>query len=314
MATQIAKVPGKSDRTSGDVELSPRQRRERDYHRRRAAELKAKIDEPVSLGVVTQQRRRWWNAYWETYRQALHAGLRGKRVLVAGCGFGEDAIRLAAMGAEVHAFDLSPESVAIARQRAAKMNLKIAFAVMPAEQTTYPDGFFEAVWFLDILHHVDIAATVKETHRILKPGALIIGDELYTHSRLQRIRTSRFVVERLYPRMKRLIYGVATPYITADEHKIDEREFAIIEQNVRLRSRLYFNFLIGRIVPDRFDFAAKLDRFLLKLLGPLDHFLAGRIVFIASARERDANPPLIRPSLFSAEQRTPIINVLAKHD
>jgi 2-polyprenyl-3-methyl-5-hydroxy-6-metoxy-1,4-benzoquinol methylase len=313
MATQLAKiVPGKSGPTSGDVELSPRQKRERDYHRRRAAELKAKIDEPVSLGVVKQQRRRWWNAYWETYRQALHVDLRGKRILVPGCGFGEDAIRLAAIGADVHAFDLSPESVAIARQRAAILNLKIAFAVMPAEQTVYPDRFFDAVWFLDILHHVDIAATVKETRRILKPGALIIGDELYTHSTLQRLRTSRFVVERLYPRMKRFIYGVASPYITADEHKIDEREFAIIERNFRLRSRLYFNFLIGRIVPDRFDLVAKLDRFLLKLLGPLGRFLAGRIVFIALAPERDTNPPLFRPSLFSAEQRLPIQNILTK--
>jgi len=266
------------------AEMSPRQCRELHYHQQRAAELKSKIDEPVSLAVVTQPKRRWWNAYWETYRLALHANLAGKRIVVPGCGFGEDSIRLACTGAEVYAFDLSPEIVGIARQRAEKMDLDIAFDSMPVEKTSYPDQFFDAVWFLDILHHVDIPATLTEMRRILKPSALIIVDELYTHSSLERVRKTRLIAGWLYPRMQRFIYGEERPYITPDEHKIDEREFAIIAEEFRPEKKLYFNFLVGRLLPQRFELAAKLDRIIIGILGPLGYFLAGRVVFIGKRR------------------------------
>jgi 2-polyprenyl-3-methyl-5-hydroxy-6-metoxy-1,4-benzoquinol methylase len=266
--------------------LTPRQRRELEYHRQRAAELRAiKLDEPVSLAVVQQPARRWWNAYWETYHLALEANLAGKRVVVPGCGFGEDAIRLAAIGAEVHAFDLSSESVEIARQRAETMSLNIVFDSVPAEQTAYQDRFFDAVWFLDTLHHVDIPATLAEMRRILKPGALIIANELYTHSSLDRIRKSRFVAGWLYSRMQRFIYGEERPYITEDEHKIDEREFAQITENFKITEKLYFNFLVGRILPQRFHLVAKADRILIRFLGPIGHFLAGRIVFVGLLKD-----------------------------
>src|SRR5438105_1026281 len=49
---------------------------------------------------------------------ALERPLRGKRVLDYGCGHGENACLLAACGAQVTAFDLSPEAVAQARRRA----------------------------------------------------------------------------------------------------------------------------------------------------------------------------------------------------
>jgi ubiquinone/menaquinone biosynthesis C-methylase UbiE len=263
------------------VALTPRQRRELEFHRQRAAELKVKIiDEPVPLTILNQSVRRWWNAYWETYCLTLQANLTGKRVLVPGCGFGEDAIRLACTGAEVYAFDLSPESVDIARQRAEKMDLDIQFDTSPAEKTNYKDRFFDAVWLRDILHHVDIATTLNEMRRILKPGALVIGDELYTHSLLERVRKSRPIADWLYPQMQRFIYGEGRPYITEDEHKIDEREFAMITREITLTRKLYFNFMVGRVLPQRFDVAAKLDRILVRILGPLGHIVAGRIVFV----------------------------------
>src|SRR5207245_524146 len=87
----------------------------------------------------------------------------GKRVLVPGCGFGDDAIRLAKLGADVYAFDLSPDMLEIARQRAAKMSVpSIHLDEMPAEALTYSDNFFDLVYFNDILHHVDIPKSVAE--------------------------------------------------------------------------------------------------------------------------------------------------------
>ena len=49
------------------------------------------------------------------YEYLVNCGLMDKRVLVVGCGFGDDALRLAKLGAKVNAFDLSPDSLEIAR-------------------------------------------------------------------------------------------------------------------------------------------------------------------------------------------------------
>jgi len=77
--------------------------------------------------------------------------LTNKKVLVVGCGFGEDALNLAKAGAEVHAFDLSPESISVAKQLAEREQLEISFREMTAENLDYEDGFFDIVIARDIL-------------------------------------------------------------------------------------------------------------------------------------------------------------------
>ena len=64
----------------------------------------------------------------------------------------------------------------------------IRFDVLPAERMDYPDDSFDLVFFNDILHHVDIPATLAEARRILRPGGTLIANELYTHSVLQSVR------------------------------------------------------------------------------------------------------------------------------
>jgi ubiquinone/menaquinone biosynthesis C-methylase UbiE len=264
--------------------LTARQQSEIDYHRDHAQRRADLARQPVSLDVVTNRRRRWWNAYWCVYDEILAVDVKGKRVLVPGAGFGEDAIRLAALGAEVYAFDISPEIIRIARARAqfcAPLAGRVVFDVMPAESLSYPDDFFDAVLFIDILHHVDIPAALREVRRVMKPGGLIFGDELYTHSLLERVRRTRIVTNWLYGRMQRWIYGTETPYITPEEHKIDEREFAEIRRiadRSRLRIRC-FDFMIGRLFPSRMKAVAQIDRLILSGLGSLGLLLAGRVVF-----------------------------------
>ena len=275
------------DTSQASAALTERQERERSYHESYAREHAGMAVAPVALDIISPGPRRPWNGHWAAYDELMALGLAGKRVLVPGCGFGDDAIRLALLGAEVHASDLSPDLLEIARERAVRAGVgapgegQIVFSVAPAEATGYGAGFFDVVYFNDILHHVDIPAAVAETRRVAKPGAAVVANELYTHSSLQRVRDSRFVTRVLYPRMTRVIYGTDRPYITEDEHKIDEDELAVLEGILApgMRHR-YFMMLCGRVMSHRKPALAKFDQALLGMLGGLGRVTAGRVLLV----------------------------------
>jgi SAM-dependent methyltransferase len=264
-----------------DAGLTERQQREIEYHREYAAKQAAERARPVNFDVVEPGPRRPTNAFWSTYDLLLAHDWKGKRALAPGCGFGEDAARLARLGAEVHAFDISPEIVDIARARNDGFGYGVAdYRVAACENLPYADNFFDLVFVVDILHHVDIPRSVAEFKRVLKPGGRIIGDELYTHSFVQRrIRESTIVDKGLYPLMKKFIYGGKEPYITADEHKIDEHEFSHVEAACDPFHARWYNAMVGRIAPDRYPALSSLDRAIMGALGARGRYLAGRVVF-----------------------------------
>jgi len=269
------------------MELTPRQRREIDYHRDHAEKIGGARLVPVNFDVIEDAKRRPANAFWSAYDRILAHDLKGRRVLVPGCGFGEDAIRLARLGANVDAFDLSPDVVDIAHKRCAEFDYSgVNFSVMPCEALAFPDASFDLVFFVDILHHVDIEKSLAEIARVLRSGGRIIGDELYTHSAVQQnIRNSWLVDKVLYAPMKRFIYGDDKPYITADEHKIDEWEFAIVENACAEFEADWFNFFVGRLVPDRLPLVSRVDRAAMKIAGSAGRLIAGRVVFEGVTRK-----------------------------
>jgi ubiquinone/menaquinone biosynthesis C-methylase UbiE len=270
-----------------DVEqLTQRQRRELEYHRTRAQEHRQLLSQPVSWDVLERPGTRWWNAYWQMFAFLVGCKLQGKSVLVVGCGFGDDALRLAKLGARVSAFDLSEDSLSIARQLATREGLDVAFDQMPAEALTYADNSFDFIVARDILHHVDIGKTMRELVRVAKPGAMFVVDEIYSHSITDKIRHSSLVTRTLYPRMQQRIYGEGTPYITEDERKLNELDLAQICQPLGpFVLREYFNFVVTRLIPERSDWHAKVDRAVLSALRPVARFLAGRVLFVAPFRK-----------------------------
>jgi ubiquinone/menaquinone biosynthesis C-methylase UbiE len=262
------------------VELTERQKRELEYHRDHAKEHQRVLSEPFSWDVLNRPSRRWWNAYWQMYDYLIKLNLKGKRVLVVGCGFGEDALRIAKLGAEVYAFDLSPESLSLAKRRAELEGLNIHFAEMPAEEMKYESDFFDCVVARDILHHVEVPRTIAEIRRVVKNEGVFVINEIYSHSVTDRIRHSPFVEKRLYPRMQRFVYGHVKPYITEDERKLTEADLVTVLEPITVRTmEKYFNLLVTRIFPDRFTTLAKADRIALMCLKPIGRFLAGRVLF-----------------------------------
>ena len=262
-----------------DVVLTERQKREVDYHRQHASRRKQITYCPVAVDIIGEGRRRPWNPYWSMWDRVLAADVAGKRILVPGCGFGEDAVRLALLGAEVYAFDLSPEAVDIARTRAYRAGCCIDVRVMAAERIDFPSGFFDGVVLVDILHHVDIAAAMAGIARVVARGGLIIGNELYTHSAAQRIRESALVAKYAYPLMRWWLYNGSTPYITADERKIDERELATVLSAMAAPSVEYFGMMGGRLFPTRMTWPTRVDKMIMTLASGLADKLAGRVVF-----------------------------------
>lgn len=265
-----------------NAELTDRQQRELDYHREHARLHKSILNAPFSWEVLQNPEKRWWNAYWTMYEYLMSCELRDKEVLVVGCGFGDDALRLAKLGARVRAFDLSPDCLEIAKALALREGLDVDFQQMPAESLLYSNDTFDYILARDILHHVDIPKAMREIVRVSKPDAVFVVNEIYSHSFTDRIRHSTLVERFLYPKMRRLIYGPGKPYITEDERKLNEFDLQEIERHLRPRLfTKYFNFLVTRVIPDRFDSFAKADRLLLRMLHPFGHFLAGRVLFSA---------------------------------
>ncbi len=263
---------------------SDRQKRELDYHRRHATAVAGQY-KAMDFSVIAEPRRRWWNAYWDVWTLIRALPLRGRKVLVVGCGSGTDALLFSKLGADVSAFDLSPDMLALGVGLAARAGLPVAFERMAAENMTYPDATFDIVFARDILHHVDIPATMKEIVRVSKPGALFIVDEIYSHSLTELVRKSRLVEKILYPRMQKFVYKDRPVYITEDERKLTEGDVAEVRRHMgNVHNRKYFNFLVTRLVSDDYTILNKLDRLLLMLLGPLGYFCAGRIVFSGSLR------------------------------
>ena len=197
-------------------------------------------------------------------------------------------------GAEVHAFDISPDIIEIAKDHSNRFNYKnVHFNVMPSEAIKYNENFFDLIFCLDILHHVDISESARQFQRVLKPGGRIIGNELYTYSHIEHIVRRSYLVEKvIYPRMVKYIYGTDQPYITQDEHKIDDAEFTIIRDMLKECRMEYFNIFVGRIVPERSILVSKFDRTLARAVGGLGHFLAGRIVFDGVIRKKPSTPTI----------------------
>lgn len=268
------------------TELTVRQQRERDYHREHAKLNEAVLSKPFSWDVIRNPKTRWWNAYWRMFAYIATCDMKDKQVLVVGCGFGDDALRLAKLGAKVSAFDLSPDSLQIAKALASREGLEIVFEEMPAEKMLYDADSFDYILARDILHHVDIPRTMAEIARVAKPDAIFLVNEIYTHSFADQIRRSHFVEKFLYPKMQKLIYGPGKPYITEDERKLDESDIRKIMTSLQPRLfTMYFNFFVTRLIPDRFVKLAKLDWVLLRILTPIGHLIAGRIMFSAHIKK-----------------------------
>ena len=114
------------------------------------------------------------------------------RVLDIGCGFGLFALYFAEARprCDVHGIDLSERRIEMARAAAARLVRNNAtFALGDARTITALDAF-DAVYLLDVIHHVPAAVVpglLRSIHGALPVGGTLIVKELDTSPRWQRV-------------------------------------------------------------------------------------------------------------------------------
>jgi ubiquinone/menaquinone biosynthesis C-methylase UbiE len=99
----------------------------------------------------------------------------GHRVLDLGCGTGTLTIlaKQTHPDSEVAGLDGDPKVLEIARAKARKAGVEIAFQEGMAFQLPYPDGSFDRVLCSLVLHHLTTEnkqRALKEVRRVLRPG------------------------------------------------------------------------------------------------------------------------------------------------
>jgi ubiquinone/menaquinone biosynthesis C-methylase UbiE len=120
------------------------------------------------------------------YAFALLGDIEGRRVLDFGCGSGENSLVLARRGAVVTGVDISESLVAIARKRLQLNGCdhSATFVLGSAHDLPLQDASVDVVLGIAILHHLDLDASSREVHRVLKPGGRAIFKEPVRDSRV----------------------------------------------------------------------------------------------------------------------------------
>jgi ubiquinone/menaquinone biosynthesis C-methylase UbiE len=148
-------------------------------------------------------------------------------VLELGCGTGTTALHLAPHVGRLLATDVSPEMIAIARQKAADTpHTHATFTVATPETVPATEGPFDAVLAFNLLHLLhDRRAALRHIHALMKPGALLI-------SKTPCLSEMNPLVRLLVPAMQ--LVGKA-PYAAffdaaALERDMEEAGFVIVER------------------------------------------------------------------------------------
>ncbi len=97
---------------------------------------------------------------------------RDCRVLEIGVGIGADYTRFLRAGARATGVDLSSQSIRLAFQNALAQGLAPQLSNADAESLPFAEAGFDLVYSWGVLHHSpDLQRTIREVHRVLKPGA-----------------------------------------------------------------------------------------------------------------------------------------------
>jgi ubiquinone/menaquinone biosynthesis C-methylase UbiE len=143
------------------------------------------------IGVATYTMHRYGKAGDEMGRALVSVlpDRHCKRVLYMGCGPAYKGYPLidALPEAEHWGIDLAAPMLKFARHRAIEHEKPMHFSQMNAEEMTFPDGHFDLIYCMLLLHEVPTRAIeniVNEAARVLAPGGVLANLELPSYASL----------------------------------------------------------------------------------------------------------------------------------
>ena len=114
-----------------------------------------------------------------------------KKILDAGCGFGQWAVGLSDLNESVYSIDLDFNDLKIAKtifKNLGKNNISLSSTSI--EELPFLDNSFDAVFSYSVLYYTDFKKTVKEFYRVLKPGGTLYSSVIGLGWCLNRILTN----------------------------------------------------------------------------------------------------------------------------
>lgn len=122
-------------------------------------------------------------ASMSNYVRLKYPDFQPQQILDCGCTIGHNSLDWAKAfpKAEVHAVDVSAPVLRYAHARAQSQGVAVHFSQQNATRLRFEDNSFDVVFSSMFLHELplkDIRAYLKEAHRVLRPGGLLLNMEL----------------------------------------------------------------------------------------------------------------------------------------
>ena len=160
-----------------------RKQKEREFHNRR---IEASQTDEATYRLLTSNKKFYsvTRGSRDFIRQWILQRCQNKRVLDYCCGIGNFTCFIAKDSAETVGIDISEVSIEACKKRAIdeKVDKKVSFLVMDAENLEFGGGSFDIIVCMGILHHLDIQRAYSELARVLKPDGEIICAEPLAHN------------------------------------------------------------------------------------------------------------------------------------
>lgn len=155
-----------------------------------------------------------------------HVPANARRALDVGCGDGVIARALASRGAEVLGIDISPRMIDLARSRTDR-SLAVEYRQADVMTDDLPDGEFDVVVAVSMVHHLPLDVIVPRLARLVAPGGTLLLQDVVTRRGFAQLPVN--VAAMIVARVRRLIAPtrvtshVATAYLVhgAGEEYLD---------------------------------------------------------------------------------------------